>query len=63
MLNLTIIINIAATVGLASSVVVLSDSGILALLISYVSGILTVVGSRYQIGIDAAPGHVGTENK
>jgi|TARA_R110000787_G_scaffold15264_2_gene47144 hypothetical protein len=54
MLNLTIAINIVATVGLAAAVVVLPESGILALLISYASGILTMTGSRFQVGIESS---------
>ena len=56
MLNLTIWINIIATTSLAAAVAVLPESGIVAIAISYMSGLLTVLGSHYHVGVEPAPG-------
>jgi preprotein translocase subunit SecF len=55
MLHLTVVINVTATVSLAAAVAVLGDSGIFAVGLAYISGILTIIGSRYHVGVSAAP--------
>jgi len=55
MLNLTLVVNCAATVGLATAVVLVRDTALVALALAYVSGLLTAWASRYQVGLASAP--------
>jgi hypothetical protein len=51
MLNLTLVINCAATVALAASVVFMKDAELAAIALAYTSGLLTSLASRYQVGV------------
>ena len=55
MLNLTLGINCAATVALAASVVVMDGAALVAIALAYVSGLLTSLASRWQVGVAAEP--------
>jgi hypothetical protein len=53
MLNLTLVINCAATVALAASVVFMKDASLVAIALAYAAGLLTSWASRYQVGVTA----------
>jgi hypothetical protein len=53
MLNLTLVINCAATVSLAAAVVVINDATLVSIGLAYTSGLLTSWASRYQVGFTA----------
>jgi len=55
MLNLTLVINCTATVALAASVVAMEDAALVAIALAYVSGLLTSLASRWQVGVAAEP--------
>ncbi len=51
MLNLTLVINCAATVSLAAAVVIMADATLVSIALAYASGLLTSWASRYQVGV------------
>ena len=51
MLNLTLVINCAATVALAASVVVMMDSALIAIALASAAGLASALSSRYQVGV------------
>ena len=53
MLNLTLVINCAATVALAASVVFMEEASLVAIALAYAAGLLTSWASRYQVGVTA----------
>ena len=53
MLNLTLVINCAATVALAASVVFMKEAELVAIALAYAAGLLTSLASRYQVGVSS----------
>lgn len=53
MLNLTLVINCAATLALAAAVVIMEDASLVAIALAYTAGLLTAWASRYQVGVTA----------
>ena len=51
MLNLTLVINCAATTALATAVFVMNDVALAAIALAYASGLLTSWASLYQVGV------------
>lgn len=51
MLNLTLVINCAATVALAASVVVMMDAALVAIALAYAAGLASALASRYQVDV------------
>ena len=52
MLNLTLIVNCAATIGLADAVV-LGEETLVSIGLAYVSGLLTAFASRYHVALES----------